>query len=132
MGGTTCSGGGGQWVTAYPIGQSADCDDANGLVYPYAGFQTTKDPKWGWDYNCDGDTSKQYTTTGVGPNDSCVLSSGFISFCIGTDGWTGTTVPDCGEIAESSMCNCTGSGGIFFFCNACARAVSSQVAQGCR
>lgn len=125
-----CANGAGQWVSTYPSGQYADCDDTNGLVYPLAYFQTVQDKRWGWDYNCDGETSKQYTSTSVDANASCVLGGFLFPICEGADGWTGTTVPDCGQLAESSMCGCA-SGGTFF-CNTCARTVSNKIAQGCR
>lgn len=128
-----CAGG---YTRNYPINMELDCDDENGLVYPYAYYQTTPDPEWGWDYNCDGEVSKQFTATEVADDASCVQGGGDIFFlgCSGTDGWSGTSVPECGETASWSICNCAPctDGYICLFCsNGCIRDTGDG-AQGCR
>jgi hypothetical protein len=127
---TGCSGSGSKWVRNYPSGQRADCDDGNAAVYPYASYKSSEDRTWGYDYNCDKQVSKQYTTTGVSTTASCVMSSGFFLTCVGADGWTGSTVPECGQTAQLSLCNCISGG--FLFCESCARQVTNAAAQGCR
>jgi hypothetical protein len=127
---TGCSQSGAKWSRRYPSGQQADCDDGNSLVYPNSLYKTSQDRTWGYDYNCDKQVSKQYTTTNVSTTASCVLSSGFFLSCTGADGWTGSTVPECGQTAQLSLCNCVSSG--FLFCDSCARQVTNAGAQGCR
>jgi hypothetical protein len=131
MGVSSCSQAGAQWVTRYPIGTGADCDDVNSQVYPNAFYETSEDRRWGYDYNCDTQVSKQYTSTNVVPSEPCTLNFGI--FCSGVDGYTGDTVPECGQTAELSLCSCTASsGGGIFFCSACGRVISNTTAQGCR
>jgi hypothetical protein len=130
-GATGCANGGGQWVTTYPIGQVADCDDTNSLVYPYAYYQTAQDQRWAFDYNCDKETSKQYTATDVSPSAPCTLGGFLFPICVGVDGYTGSTVPECGQTAEMSLCNCANTSG-GFYCDTCQRVVSTTTAQGCR
>jgi hypothetical protein len=129
---TGCTGSVSRWSRNYPSGQAADCDDGNSDVYPNASYKTSQDRVWGYDYNCDKQVSKQYTTTNVSTGASCVLSSGFFQTCVGADGWTGSSVPECGQSAQLSLCNCTHSGGVFFFCDGCERVVTAAAPQGCR
>lgn len=124
------------WTTTYPAGDYLDCDDTNNRVYPFAWYQTTPDPVWGWDYNCDGEVSKEYTTTNVDDTFSCAIDSTFFLYCDGTNGWTGSTVPDCGQTASLNTCGCTDSGScggiICYLCSTCGRTVNDAGVQACR
>lgn len=128
------------WTTYYPYDTYKDCDDDNPLVYPNAGYQTTKDADWGWDYNCDGEVSKQYTKSRIADTAACKLTTigGLFSTCSGETGWSSATIPDCGKTAELNQCHCVQSGtcGIPPYysclgCSSCDRIQDDRV-QGCR
>jgi hypothetical protein len=126
------------WTRTAPTADNIDCDDTKYLVHPGALYQTTSDPDRGWDYNCDGVITKEYTLANVDPAGACTLVSDpyfFISYCSGDDGWTGPDVPDCGQAADASLCGCdTACSGICFIgCNGnCVRTEDPMLVQGCR
>ncbi len=75
--------------------KSGDCDDQDANAHPGAYFQTKSNPNIGWDYNCDGVSSKQFTTYGL-CSSNCKL------------GWL-VTIPNCGGSATYVNVCSTGS-----------------------
>jgi len=133
---SACNGSGG-WIRAENDGLRVDCDDTNALVNAWAGFHTSPDPVWGWDYTCDGQVQKQYVATAVSSSDACYPWASY--GCGGVDGWTGTNIPDCGQAADFSDCGCSTTGNSDTsacskwgcYCSPCGRTQSLQT-QGCR
>jgi len=70
------------------VDKSGDCDDGNGTINPGAGFHTIPLPGGSFDYNCDGQETKQY------PNKfSCSVTAN--KNCSSVDGWY-SSAPACG------------------------------------
>jgi hypothetical protein len=106
----TCPSG---YIPPHPSGDS-DCDDTNASVNPgvtaysvnyYCPGGGSCDSTTGsYDWNCSGSEEKQYTALswgGCGVDPGC---SGLCFICSGT-GWTGSTVPDCGQPSRTLFSN---------------------------
>lgn len=130
---STCTSGG--WTGVAPAAGTTDCADKEPDAHPYTAtangtaWRTTPIPgattKVDFDYNCDGNEEKRYSTKGVLAASLCGLKgSGQYYSCSGNSGWTGAVVPECGEKAEFSKC---GKSGL----SSCTR-VKGQQAQECR
>lgn len=102
---------GGGWTTRVPVAgdhMTFDCRDNNALVKPnQSTYQSTAIPgatsSYDYDYNCNLTETRRWTVTGVSATASC-SNSILRGLCIGSSGWTGTTVPACGASAAFSGC----------------------------
>jgi cysteine-rich repeat protein len=120
-----CAGRGlvGAWTSTAPASGNEDCWDDSAAVHPMN--STQNDAAWSqysiegrpvsvdFDYNCDGDEEKRYTkqagtscTEGLVFEPAAAGGGGIIipQLCYGTDGWTGTTIPDCEDQAAWKDC----------------------------
>jgi hypothetical protein len=116
-------GGSGAYVITAPTGNAVDCDDADALVHPGSSPQTTADPKWGFDFDCDGNVTPENPLSGVSSLATCVNAT---RRCVGDTGWVGATAPACGDSALLSECRCFDG-----FCSLCQR-VTAMAVQACR
>jgi hypothetical protein len=89
---------GGAWRAS--VSAMADCADGNANAFPgqtrYFGVAISGT---NFDYNCDGVSTRRWTTTGA----TCPVSTTTGS-CDGIDGWEGSTAPACGAAANLSEC----------------------------
>ncbi len=91
-----------------PAGRASvanDCCDSDNRAWPGnpSYYTAPRDCGGGYDFNCDGVTTRQYTGTDA-CNDVGGCSFGSMS-CSGTTGWSGTTAPACG-VNSSFVTSC--------------------------
>jgi cysteine-rich repeat protein len=127
---------GGGWTTRIPVTgdpSTSDCNDADADANPaQTSYFTSQTTGGGFDYNCNGMIDYRYATaTNVPESGSCSLfCTTFGScFCIGSDGWTGSSAPSCGGTGRYSDCTqlCIRGGSC-----SCTRIVTSSRRQECR
>lgn len=118
-----CQKGSGSWTNSAPTDGATDCDDTDATVHPGSSSRTTADPKWGFDVDCDGKVTPEYSLSAVSSLATCVNAT---RRCVGDTGWVGATAPACGESALFSECRCFDG-----FCSLCQRVTATAV-QACR